>query len=76
METHWSFRCENIHIYPPFKKGMYLEEYFLHMFEKENRDTKRKYIPCLWTNFQITSWLKRTIGVRCCDQKVYHCNLN
>ena len=44
------FYCKNKDTYPPFKNGLYLEEYFFYNF---NSITKRKYIPCLWTNFQI-----------------------
>jgi hypothetical protein len=40
-------------IYPPFKNGLYMEEYFFNKFIKENPQTKRKYIPAFWTNFQI-----------------------
>ena len=48
------FYCKNKDTYPPFKNGLYLEEYFL----KHKTDTVRKYIPCLWTNFQIESWFQ------------------
>ena len=44
---------ENKDIYPPFKKGLYLEEFFLKKYKETKIITKRKYIPCLWTNFQI-----------------------
>ena len=40
-------------VYPPFKNGLYMEEYFFNKFLKENPKTKRKYIPAFWTNFQI-----------------------
>ena len=50
------FYCENGVIYPPFKKGRYLEEYFLEKMKTNNLETKRKYIPALWTNFQIKPW--------------------
>jgi hypothetical protein len=45
-------------VYPPFKNGLYLEEYFLKKFMQENPTTKRKYIPALWTNFQIEDWFQ------------------
>jgi hypothetical protein len=48
------FYCKNIHTYPPFKNGLYLEEYFL----QNIKQTKRKYIPVLWTNFQICDWFE------------------
>jgi hypothetical protein len=54
------FYCKNKDTYPPFKDGLYLEEYFLkYMVHKE---TRRTYIPALWTNFQIEPWfhLKKT----------------
>lgn len=41
-------------IYPPFKNGLYLEEYFLKYLEKNQIITKRNYIPAFWTNFQDT----------------------
>jgi len=47
------FYVKNKDTYPPFKNGLYLEEYF-HKYEPNQ--TKRKYIPVLWTNFQIESW--------------------
>ena len=46
------FYCENKDTYPPFKNGLYLEEHFL----KYHTQTTKKYIPCLWTNFQIEHW--------------------
>jgi hypothetical protein len=52
------FYCKNKDTYPPFKNGLYLEEYFLQKFIKENIKTTRKYIPVLWTNFQIEGWFK------------------
>lgn len=50
------FYCLNKDTYPPFKNGLYLEEYFLKKMTIENPATKRKYIPVLWTNFQIEEW--------------------
>lgn len=50
------FYCKNKDTYPPFKNGLYLEEYFLKKIITENPDLKRKYIPALWTNFQIEGW--------------------
>ena len=50
------FYCNNKDIYPPFKTGLYLEEYFLQYYEHTRPVLKRKYIPALWTNFQIESW--------------------
>jgi len=50
------FYCKNKDTYPPFKNGMYMEEYFLHYMKTNNIITKKRYIPCLWTNFQIEPW--------------------
>ena len=50
-----NFYCRNKDIYPPFKNGLYMEEYFLEYIEKNEIITKRKYIPAFWTNFQIKS---------------------
>jgi len=50
------FYCKNKDTYPPFKNGLYLEEYFLKKILNKNLNTKRKYIPALWTNFQIEDW--------------------
>jgi len=53
------FYVSNSVIYPPFKNGYYLEEYFYnHMLNNNIKyDNKgRLYIPSLWTNFQIEGW--------------------
>jgi len=50
------FNCPNKDTYPPFKNGLYLEEYFLKTIKEQNPILKRKYIPVLWTNFQIQEW--------------------
>jgi hypothetical protein len=50
------FYCKNKDTYPPFKNGLYLEEYFLKKVTNETHELKRKYIPALWTNFQIEGW--------------------
>jgi hypothetical protein len=52
------FYCTNKDTYPPFKNGLYLEEYFLHTIKTEPTPTKRTYIPVLWTNFQIEDWFR------------------
>ena len=44
--------------YPPFKNGLYLEEYFLTKTINDKTQYSRKYIPALWTNFQLYSWFK------------------
>ena len=46
-------------VYPPFKNGLYLEEYFLNYMATNNKTTDKEgrlYIPALWTNFQIEQW--------------------
>lgn len=51
------FYCKNKDTYPPFKNGLYMEEYFFnYMMTNNDIKTKRKYIPALWTNFQIEGW--------------------
>lgn len=52
------FYIPNKDVYPPFKKGLYLEEYFLEYVKNHSsNEVKDKngymYIPALWTNFQI-----------------------
>jgi hypothetical protein len=53
------FYCKNKDTYPPFKNGLYKEEYFVKKYLELTPKTKRKYIPVLWTNFQIESWFTR-----------------
>jgi hypothetical protein len=50
------FYCKNKDTYPPFKNGLYLEEFFFNKMHHSNLCMKRKYIPALWTNFQIEGW--------------------
>lgn len=55
------FNIKQKHEYPPFKCGLYLEEYFLKKMHGESDSpiiTNRKYIPVLWTNFQTQTWFK------------------
>jgi len=52
------FYCKNKDTYPPFKYGLYKEEYFLTKYLENKPNTKRKYIPVLWTNFQIEGWFQ------------------
>jgi hypothetical protein len=56
------FYCKNKDNYPPFKNGLYLEEYFLENFIKNKPQLKRTYIPSLWTNFQIEDWFDERKG--------------
>jgi len=50
------FTCKNKDTYPPFKNGLYLEEFFFNRIMSSNFKTKRTFIPALWTNFQIENW--------------------
>jgi hypothetical protein len=57
MLTNSLFNCPNKDTYPPFKNGLYLEEYFFEKMSTDNSPSlQRKYIPVKWTNFQIESW--------------------
>ena len=54
-------------VYPPFKNGMYLEEYFLEFMQTNKLKydkTGRLYIPAFWTNFQIEGWFENNQEVR------------
>lgn len=44
--------------YPPFKNGLYLEEYFYKTILEDDPPLRKKYIPAKWTNFQIASWFQ------------------
>ena len=53
------FYCPNKDTYPPFKNGFYMEEYFFNYMKTNNKthdSSGRRYIPALWTNFQIEPW--------------------
>jgi hypothetical protein len=54
--NHSGFYCKNKDTYPPFKTGLYLEEFFLDYYERTFPILTKTYIPALWTNFQIESW--------------------
>lgn len=59
---HKSFYVGTNIVYPPFKNGFYLEEYFLHYALTKNifyDKNGRLYIPALWTNFQLEEWFKK-----------------
>lgn len=54
-----SFYCPATVTYPPFKNGVFLEEYFLNYMIKYNIKYDkfgRLFIPALWTNFQNQLW--------------------
>jgi len=52
---HW-YKSQKYH-YPPFKQGLYLEEYvFREMSRREKPAVDhagRRYLPLLWTNYQV-----------------------
>lgn len=49
------FRPATSVVYPPFKNGRYMEEYFYDyiMQHKDTLESDRVYIPVFWTNIQI-----------------------
>jgi hypothetical protein len=57
LSDKW-FQCPNKDTYPPFKNGLYLEEYFYKTILEQNPTLRKKYIPAKWTNFQIESWFR------------------
>jgi len=50
------FYVKQQNAYPPFKNGLYMEEYFYEYIKRNETPLRRKYIPAYWTNFQIQSW--------------------
>lgn len=52
------FNCPNKDTYPPFKSGLYLEEFFFNTIQNEVPSLNRTYIPVKWTNFQIEGWFQ------------------
>lgn len=57
LELGKQFRPATSIIYPPFKNGRYMEEYFYDyvMEHKDKYESDRVYIPVYWTNIQIHS---------------------
>ena len=55
LELGKQFRAATSVIYPPFKNGRYMEEYFYDyiMQHKDTLSSDRVYIPAFWTNIQI-----------------------
>jgi Exostosin family len=56
-----AFYCGTKIVYPPFKDGFYMEEYFLNYAISKNTFYDRNgrlYIPALWTNFQLEPWFR------------------
>ncbi len=54
LELGKQFRPSTSVIYPPFKNGRYMEEYFYDyvMTHKDTIDSNMVYIPIFWTNLQ------------------------
>jgi len=53
------FNVPNKDTYPPFKNGLYMEEYFFQYYQTKGLrfdKSGRLYIPAIWTNFQIEGW--------------------
>jgi hypothetical protein len=55
LELGKQFRPATSVVYPPFKNGRYMEEYFYDyvMSHKDEINSERVYIPAFWTNIQI-----------------------
>jgi hypothetical protein len=55
LELGKQFRPATSTVYPPFKNGKYMEEYFYDyvMAHKDEINSDRVYIPAFWTNIQI-----------------------
>jgi hypothetical protein len=55
LELGKQFRPATSVVYPPFKNGRYMEEYFYDyvMTHKDEINSDRVYIPAFWTNIQI-----------------------
>lgn len=55
LELGKQFRPATSVVYPPFKNGRYMEEYFYDyvMEHKDKINSDRVYIPAFWTNIQI-----------------------
>jgi hypothetical protein len=56
-----NFYIPNNEIYPPFKNGSYLEEFFSNYFKNKNYNLSRIYINAFWTNIQINPLLEKNI---------------
>jgi hypothetical protein len=55
LELGKQFRVATSVVYPPFKNGRYMEEYFYDYIiaNKDTIESDRVYIPVFWTNLQI-----------------------
>lgn len=53
LNTPNNFIVRTNHVYPPFNNQIF-EDYFYDYFKNNNIQTKRIYIPILWTNFYIS----------------------
>ena len=54
LELGKQFRPGTSHVYPPFKNGLYMEEYVYNYLStrKETIHTTHVYLPVFWTNLQ------------------------
>ena len=54
LELGKQFRPGTSHVYPPFKNGLYMEEYVYNYLttRKETIKTTHVYLPVFWTNLQ------------------------
>jgi len=52
LELSPIFRPKTSHVYPPFKKGRYLEEFMYDYFKSHAIETDYIYLPIFWTNLQ------------------------
>lgn len=53
LELGKQFRPSTSHVYPPFKKGRYMEEFvYDYLVSKQTIQTQLVYIPIFWTNLQ------------------------
>ena len=67
MLSNALFNCKNKECYPPFKEGLYLEEFCVNRYlswdasqraRPDEPKLKRKHIPVKWTNFQRAGWFQ------------------
>lgn len=52
LEVGKQFRPGTSHVYPPFKNGRYMEEYFYEYMLSHTVESDYTYIPIFWTNLQ------------------------
>jgi len=49
----------NYPTYPPYHKGMYIEDYFFDYFTKNKIESDRIYIPIFWTSIYNNNWYNK-----------------